>query len=113
MALSRSLSIRTRLTLLAGTSVAGLAIFGALAWRAIETVKVGGPHYRAIVQSKDLIADVLPPPAYIIEAYLTAYEIVEAPAGSTQSRAPIDSPRRFAAYSPIPDPRAVCVSRRA
>src|SRR4026208_2060387 len=86
MALSRSLSIRTRLTLLAGTSVAGLAIFGALAWRGIETVQAGGPHYRAIVQSKDLIADVLPPPAYIIEAYLTAYEIVDAPAGSTQSR---------------------------
>ena len=86
MALSRSLSIRTRLTLLAGTSVAGLALFGALAWRAIETVKVGGPHYRAIVQSKDLIADVLPPPAYIIEAYLTAYEIVDAAPGSARSR---------------------------
>ena len=34
-------------------------------------------------------------------------------AGSHHRRAPIDSPRRLAAYSPIPEPRAVWVSRRA
>ena len=34
-------------------------------------------------------------------------------AGSHHSRAPIDSPRRLAAYRPMPEPRAVCVSRRA
>ena len=34
-------------------------------------------------------------------------------AGSHQRRAPIDLPRRLAAYSPMPDPRAVWVSRRA
>ena len=34
-------------------------------------------------------------------------------AGSHHRRAPIDSPSRLAAYSPIPEPRAVWVSRRA
>ena len=34
-------------------------------------------------------------------------------AGSHHRRAPIDSPRRLAAYRPIPEPRAVWVSRRA
>ena len=34
-------------------------------------------------------------------------------AGSHHSRAPTDSASRRAAYSPMPEPRAVCVSRRA
>jgi methyl-accepting chemotaxis protein len=37
---------------------------------AIRQLKVGGPIYRDIVLGKDLIADILPPPEYVIEAYL-------------------------------------------
>ena len=33
---------------------------------------IGGPQYKYIVRSKDLVADVLPPPAYLIESYLEA-----------------------------------------
>ena len=33
---------------------------------------VGGPVYTKIVEGKDLVADILPPPAYVIEAYLEA-----------------------------------------
>ncbi|HEY0073907.1 MAG TPA: methyl-accepting chemotaxis protein, partial [Abditibacteriaceae bacterium] len=40
-----------------------------------EAVKVNGPYYKQIVDGKDLIADVLPPPAYIIEAFLVARQI--------------------------------------
>lgn len=35
-----------------------------------EQVKVNGPIYQQIIQGKDLIADILPPPEYIIEAHL-------------------------------------------
>src|SRR5262249_37467650 len=35
-------------------------------------LKVGGPIYNKIVTDKDLVADILPPPAYLIEAYLEA-----------------------------------------
>ena len=35
-----------------------------------ERIKVNGPVYRDIVRGKDLIADILPPPEYIIESYL-------------------------------------------
>ena len=45
--------------------------------RDINEVKVNGPLYRQIVEGKDLIADILPPPEYIIESYLTAYELAE------------------------------------
>jgi methyl-accepting chemotaxis protein len=39
---------------------------------AISTVRIGGPAYQSIVLDKDLIADILPPPAYVIEANLEA-----------------------------------------
>ncbi len=38
----------------------------------INHVRIGGPQYAEIVQGKDLVADILPPPQYVIEAYLVA-----------------------------------------
>ena len=43
----------------------------------ISKVKVNGPIYGQVVNGKDLVADILPPPEYIIESYLTAYEMAE------------------------------------
>lgn len=37
---------------------------------ALNTLKVGGPVYDQVVDMKDLVADILPPPAYVIEAFL-------------------------------------------
>ncbi len=39
---------------------------------ALRELKVGGPLYAGIKLGNDLVADILPPPAYIIEAYLEA-----------------------------------------
>ena len=39
---------------------------------ALSQLKVGGPLYSKIKLGNDLIADILPPPAYMIEAYLEA-----------------------------------------
>src|SRR5262245_50897201 len=39
---------------------------------ALRELKVGGPLYSEIKLGNDLIADILPPPAYVIEAYLEA-----------------------------------------
>lgn len=36
-------------------------------------LQVGGSYYQRIVQVKDVIADVLPPPAYIVESYLVSF----------------------------------------
>ncbi|WP_298374307.1 methyl-accepting chemotaxis protein [Azospirillum sp.] len=38
---------------------------------AFNELRVNGPTYKDIVRDKDLLADVLPPPSYVIEAYLT------------------------------------------
>jgi methyl-accepting chemotaxis protein WspA len=60
--------------------LAFLAGFAAFAWRAesaVTEVGVGGPAYTRIIRSKDIIADVLPPPGYIIETHLTTHEAVD------------------------------------
>lgn len=46
---------------------------------AVRELKVGGPLYERIVLGKDLVADILPPPEYIIEAFLEANLAVQQP----------------------------------
>ena len=54
---------------------AGFAFFGALSWTTLNQVKINGPLYQQITLGKDLVADVLPPPEYILEAYLTVHQL--------------------------------------
>jgi methyl-accepting chemotaxis protein len=49
--------------------------FAVFANATLRLTMVTGPLYGTIVQGKDLIADILPPPEYIIESYLISYEI--------------------------------------
>ena len=50
-------------------------LFGIFAQNTIREIKIKGPLYGQIIDNKDLIADILPPPAYIIESYLCAMEV--------------------------------------
>ncbi|MEQ1884264.1 MAG: methyl-accepting chemotaxis protein [Bryobacteraceae bacterium] len=74
----RDLSLRRRVYVLGAVIAVGFAGFGAAVTAAINTVKVGGPIYNQISLQKELIADILPPPAYILESYLAASEMVGA-----------------------------------
>ncbi len=38
-------------------------------WLSTERIKINSPIYQKITNGKDLIADILPPPEYVIEAY--------------------------------------------
>ncbi|HEY2347315.1 MAG TPA: methyl-accepting chemotaxis protein [Xanthomonadaceae bacterium] len=67
--------LASRLTLLVVAFAGLFLIFGATTWYTIQQVRVQGPIYEQIVSGKDLIADILPPPEYIIEAYLVAREL--------------------------------------
>lgn len=55
----------------------GFILFGWYSFCTLNQLKVNGPIYNEIVRGKDLIADILPPPDYIIESYLTAFELRE------------------------------------
>ncbi|WP_084175976.1 methyl-accepting chemotaxis protein [Brevundimonas bacteroides] len=37
---------------------------------AVSQIRIGGPEYADIIRDKDLVADILPPPAYVVEANL-------------------------------------------
>jgi methyl-accepting chemotaxis protein WspA len=67
--------VSQKLALLVGIFLVGFSAFGLLARRTLDHVEVNGPLYRDIVRSKDIVADVLPPPEYIIEAYLLTLEL--------------------------------------
>src|SRR5688500_461035 len=69
--------IHTKLVTLVAFFLASFIFFAGLAWNTIQSVRIRGPYYNNIVQSKDLIADVLPPPAYLIESYLIVLEMTE------------------------------------
>lgn len=56
---------------------AGFIVFGILAKTTIDTIKVSGPVYTEIILDKDLVADILPPPEYIIEAYLVVLQALD------------------------------------
>lgn len=54
------------LLVLGFTAIVGTGVF------ALRELKVGGPLYSDIKLGNDLVADILPPPAYMLEAYLEA-----------------------------------------
>ncbi len=58
--------------------VALFIVFGLVAFTTLNTLKVNGPLYNQIVQNKDLTADILPPPYYLVEAYRDYLTIVSA-----------------------------------
>jgi methyl-accepting chemotaxis protein len=64
------LNVTWKLAVLGIVVVLGFIVFGLVASNTLQVVRVAGPLYEQIAQKKDLIADVLPPPEYIIEAYL-------------------------------------------
>jgi methyl-accepting chemotaxis protein len=55
---------------------AGFILFSVTAFSVIGKVKITGPSYRQIIQDKDLVADILPPPEYIIESYLVTHQAI-------------------------------------
>jgi methyl-accepting chemotaxis protein len=55
--------------------ILGFVIFGIYAYTTLNQVKVNGPIYQEITAGKDLVADILPPPEYILESYLVVFEL--------------------------------------
>jgi NO-binding membrane sensor protein with MHYT domain/signal transduction histidine kinase len=63
-----------------GAVTAALVALAVIGTYAFDQLKIGGNNYNRIVSGKELIADILPPPSFIIEAYLEAIEINDRPA---------------------------------
>ncbi|MCZ8179601.1 MAG: methyl-accepting chemotaxis protein [Rhizobium sp.] len=68
------ISISQSITLFGCVVGAGITLAVASKQYALQELQVNGPAYQQIVNGKDLIADILPPPLFVIEAYLLATE---------------------------------------
>ncbi len=66
------LSVSGAITLFGIVAALGLAALIFTSSYALQQLRVGGPLYSQIKLGNDLIADILPPPAYVLEAYLEA-----------------------------------------
>jgi methyl-accepting chemotaxis protein len=61
--------------------LAGMAFSLVTSTLALQRLKIGSPAYDKIMAGKDLVADILPPPVYVIEGYLEAHLALREPAG--------------------------------
>ncbi len=71
-----ALKLKTQLLFLAGLMLVGFTIAGLIGNKAYNKVLVNGPVYGEIISNKDLVADILPPPAYLLESWQVALEMV-------------------------------------
>lgn len=82
--LLRELKLSRRIGILIAVFCVGIISFGLWSFKTLSEIKVGGPVYDRIEQSQSLIADVLPPPLYVIESYLVCLQIASATPGVIQ-----------------------------
>ena len=55
----------------------GVMVFVYEAYDTVQQVKINGDMYGKIIDSKDLIADILPPPDYIVETHLICFQMLD------------------------------------
>ncbi|MFH1870132.1 MAG: methyl-accepting chemotaxis protein, partial [Pseudomonadota bacterium] len=78
------MTFKQKLMLLIGIFAVGFLASSIFAFSTLQQAKVNGPIYQGIVQQKDLLADILPPPEYLIESYLLTLQM----AGADKTRLP-------------------------
>lgn len=71
----RDVRFRSKLLLLIGLFVIGFVAVIGFGAATLSRVQVTGPIYTDIMLAQELVADVLPPPQYAVESYLTMHEM--------------------------------------
>ena len=84
MQLLGTLSVRNKLMLLMGLFVVGFGACALVGLSTLEELKVTGPIYRHIVEGKDLAADVLPPPLFVVSGNVAVLEALSEPNAADQ-----------------------------
>lgn len=79
------MSINRNGTVGGGVILAAMAVAGVIASVQINQIRFGGPIQVMNQQASDLVADILPPPEYVLEPYLEATLLVNNP-GSVAAR---------------------------
>lgn len=71
------MTIKGRISLTISVSMVAMLITIIVSILTIQSIRIKGDLYNQIILSKDLIADILPPPEYIIETRLVTYQMVD------------------------------------
>ncbi|MBF0462383.1 MAG: methyl-accepting chemotaxis protein [Magnetococcales bacterium] len=71
----KNLKVGVKLGLGFGVVLGFLLLVSAAAFLTIEQYRINGPSYKNIMQGKDLLADILPPPLYILESWQVVLEM--------------------------------------
>lgn len=79
MSVLNNINIKTKLLILSIISAISIFSVSIFAKITIDKIRIKGSLYNEIILSKDLIADILPPPEYIIEARLIVYQLLDNP----------------------------------
>ena len=74
----RNIGLRERLAAMSGAFMIGLLGCALLQENTLAVVAVDGPVYAQLVADKDLLADILPPPLYALEARLVSAQLTSA-----------------------------------
>ncbi|BEV72669.1 hypothetical protein THUN1379_21510 [Paludibacterium sp. THUN1379] len=82
----RTLKLAHRFAILLAVFALGFALYGVWSFKTLNDLKVNGPLYNRIVQSKDLVAEVQPPPENIIESYLVTMQLADTTDPGQQGR---------------------------
>jgi methyl-accepting chemotaxis protein len=72
----KKVTVQMKLAFIGLATLAVFAVYASLSFHTLAALKVNGDMYKKIVQGKDLIADILPPPEYIVESYLTTLQML-------------------------------------
>ena len=75
MSLLRRYKVSHRLAFLVISFLMGIVLYAAWSFVEMSKYKINGPVYKTIINGKDLIADILPPPEYILESYLVSFQL--------------------------------------
>ena len=80
------LPLRTKLLVFnVGMVVVTLAVLVGLDL-AFERVRINGPLYKALAGDQAVVAEILPPPLYIVESHLAVFELIDAQAHGDTAR---------------------------
>jgi methyl-accepting chemotaxis protein len=70
-----NMRLTTKLGALVAIPVLGLCLFAGTSFDTVNRVKIGSASYDRIIENNVLIADILPPPAFIVESHAVALSI--------------------------------------
>ena len=81
----RNLGIKQRFLILGGIFAFGVVALLLIADMILDRVMIGGALYDDVVQKRDLVADILPPPHYIVDPFLLCHRILDAKMPATRN----------------------------